>query len=433
MVYHFESSEIWRFNFQNESWDKLNIEVSDDFGCRFCLIGSGESVIIIGGVSTATLNRVLQLRNSTIKRLTPMLSNRADLCAVAVSENIYAIGGYNEESDQALNTVEVYNLNKNKWTSLHQMIYPRVNSAAAVNGLFIYVFGGVGVSAVEKFDIVQEEWSLCELSMPMSISASGITTIAQNQIMIFGGVDESGTLQQGVYLFDLLNESIVMQQQLHKPSSVNKPIYSHNGLLYLFNNKEFTTYFAGRIRERQNSDIKLTPSKIEYVKNEESMRNSLEKGVFLVDRHSAGQFKVSLPVTPNILIVRRIGKDDEIEAVFMRTVSYLLAKSATIFVEADRLKDLNPQVRKFNDSICDKINLVITLGGDGTVIWAISLFKHTSMPPLLAFNMGSLGFMASYSVNNLCEVMDQVFSSTSLNVDLMSRLKCHVKDGVEKT
>mmetsp|Transcript_14228 Transcript_14228/g.14309 ORF Transcript_14228/g.14309 Transcript_14228/m.14309 type:complete len:87 (-) Transcript_14228:140-400(-) len=86
-----------------------------------------------------------------------MLSTRADLCAVCLSGIIYAIGGYNEESDHALSTVEAFNIEKNKWTSLPQLIYPRVNSAAVVNGNSIYVCGGTGISSIERFDINQQE------------------------------------------------------------------------------------------------------------------------------------------------------------------------------------------------------------------------------------------------------------------------------------
>ncbi|CAG9311362.1 unnamed protein product [Blepharisma stoltei] len=432
MAYHFESSEAYLFDFDSETWEKIDIDWNENFGTRFCVVYCGTTVLLIGGIYNGTLNRVLQLENSSIRKLTPMLSNRADLCAVSSSDTIYAIGGYNEESEQALSTVEAFNIEKNKWTSLPQLIYPRVNSAAIINAQFIYVCGGVGVSTIERFDMHNEEWVLCDLILPVSISSLGIFVVASGSVMIFGGKDESGAALQNVWMFDLQNESIVMQQQLRKPFSVNKPTILRFGMIYLFNNKEFTTYNIGRLRERTLSEISLTPSKIEYVRNEDFLRNSLEQGIFHVDRHSVNSFKVSLPNSPKVLIVRRIGKDDEIESVYMRTVRYLLDKNTTVFVEADRSKDLNPQVRRFHEGLCDKINLVITLGGDGTVIWAISLFKHKSMPPLLAFNMGSLGFMTSYNVANLTEVLDQVFTSPSIHVDLMSRLKCHVKDISEK-
>ncbi|KAK1756956.1 ATP-NAD kinase-like domain-containing protein [Echria macrotheca] len=44
-----------------------------------------------------------------------------------------------------------------------------------------------------------------------------------------------------------------------------------------------------------------------------------------------------------------------------------------------------------------KIDLVTTMGGDGTILRAASLFSsHNSVPPILAFSMGTLGFLGEW-------------------------------------
>ncbi|KAF8497927.1 hypothetical protein F5888DRAFT_1696782, partial [Russula emetica] len=43
-----------------------------------------------------------------------------------------------------------------------------------------------------------------------------------------------------------------------------------------------------------------------------------------------------------------------------------------------------------------KIDLVITLGGDGTILLASSLFKVRAVPPVLSFLMGTLGFLLPF-------------------------------------
>ena len=43
-----------------------------------------------------------------------------------------------------------------------------------------------------------------------------------------------------------------------------------------------------------------------------------------------------------------------------------------------------------------KIDLVITLGGDGTILHASSLFKIGAVPPVLSFSMGTLGFLLPF-------------------------------------
>nr|CAB3461617.1 unnamed protein product [Digitaria exilis] len=44
-----------------------------------------------------------------------------------------------------------------------------------------------------------------------------------------------------------------------------------------------------------------------------------------------------------------------------------------------------------------KVDLVVTLGGDGTVLWAASLFKGP-VPPVVPFALGSLGFMTPFRI-----------------------------------
>ena len=43
-----------------------------------------------------------------------------------------------------------------------------------------------------------------------------------------------------------------------------------------------------------------------------------------------------------------------------------------------------------------QVKFVITLGGDGTIIWASKQFNGNYFPPLVSFALGSLGFLANF-------------------------------------
>lgn len=45
----------------------------------------------------------------------------------------------------------------------------------------------------------------------------------------------------------------------------------------------------------------------------------------------------------------------------------------------------------------NKIDLVIAVGGDGTVLNVASLFSASAVPPVLGVSMGSLGFLMPFS------------------------------------
>ena len=47
-----------------------------------------------------------------------------------------------------------------------------------------------------------------------------------------------------------------------------------------------------------------------------------------------------------------------------------------------------------------KSDLCIVIGGDGTIVWANSIFESESRPPFLTFNLGTLGYMAIYFFEN---------------------------------
>ncbi|GAP92980.1 putative NADH kinase POS5 [Rosellinia necatrix] len=67
-----------------------------------------------------------------------------------------------------------------------------------------------------------------------------------------------------------------------------------------------------------------------------------------------------------------------------------------------------------SSSLHDKIDLVATLGGDGTILRAASLFSlRSSVPPILSFSMGSLGFLGEWKFEEHKSAWRQVYMSGS--------------------
>ncbi|OTA98327.1 hypothetical protein M426DRAFT_326066 [Hypoxylon sp. CI-4A] len=61
-----------------------------------------------------------------------------------------------------------------------------------------------------------------------------------------------------------------------------------------------------------------------------------------------------------------------------------------------------------------KIDLVTTLGGDGTILRAASLFSlHASVPPILSFSMGTLGFLGEWKFEEYKRAWREVYMSGS--------------------
>ncbi|KAF8551985.1 ATP-NAD kinase [Imleria badia] len=65
----------------------------------------------------------------------------------------------------------------------------------------------------------------------------------------------------------------------------------------------------------------------------------------------------------------------------------------------------------------EKIDLVVTLGGDGTILHAASLFSLGAVPPVLSFSMGTLGFLLPFHIDDFAKGLEAVFhgKATLLN------------------
>lgn len=58
--------------------------------------------------------------------------------------------------------------------------------------------------------------------------------------------------------------------------------------------------------------------------------------------------------------------------------------------------------------MADKLDLVVTLGGDGTVLWTGALLGTGPVPPLVSFALGSLGFMTPFPLDAMPFVLSSV-------------------------
>ncbi|KAL4539569.1 hypothetical protein Ndes2437B_g02064 [Nannochloris sp. 'desiccata'] len=77
--------------------------------------------------------------------------------------------------------------------------------------------------------------------------------------------------------------------------------------------------------------------------------------------------------------------------------------------------------------VAHRVDLVLTLGGDGTVLWACSLFGNDSVPPIVPLAMGSLGFMTPFPLSRMESVLARVTSvAHGFPLMLRHRLQCRI-------
>ncbi|KZT56181.1 ATP-NAD kinase [Calocera cornea HHB12733] len=111
------------------------------------------------------------------------------------------------------------------------------------------------------------------------------------------------------------------------------------------------------------------------------------------------------------------------------------ARSATTASGTERRRDRDEgQLRYWTSEMCTRsphlFDFVITLGGDGTVLFTSWLFQRI-VPPVLPFALGSLGFLTNFDFAEHEQVMDNVVDS-GIRVNLRMRFTCTVYRSVHR-
>ncbi|KAI9004648.1 ATP-NAD kinase-like domain-containing protein [Gaertneriomyces semiglobifer] len=69
------------------------------------------------------------------------------------------------------------------------------------------------------------------------------------------------------------------------------------------------------------------------------------------------------------------------------------------------------------------MDLVITLGGDGTVLYTSAMFQQR-VPPVLSFSLGSLGFMTDYQFESFSKALTGILTGNPHHITIRQRLCC---------
>ncbi|MCK6595025.1 MAG: NAD(+)/NADH kinase [Bacteriovoracaceae bacterium] len=129
----------------------------------------------------------------------------------------------------------------------------------------------------------------------------------------------------------------------------------------------------------------------------------------------------------NIAIVLKPKAVSEFQIILPNLVNWLLRRKKTVLFldhEIDRLTDILKNNNKdvlfiTQDELHTETDLIITLGGDGTLIGVCRNIKKTS-PPIFGVNMGTLGFITEFSKSEFFDELEATmkgnFETTSLNL-----------------
>lgn len=192
---------------------------------------------------------------------------------------------------------------------------------------------------------------------------------------------------------------------------------------------ENSRYTVDRIRQQRNQNIYSNCSELRFGPKGTLLDNT--KLLTIPDQ--TGQ-KLKWIECPQTVLVLKKSFGDNMSQPFVDVLMWLICeKKMKVFVESkvvvhdERYESIKNQLQIFNqdkDDLTDRIDFVICLGGDGTLMYAASLFQKC-VPPVMSFHFGSLGFLAPFQFQDFKEDITQVLEGNS-NLLLRSRLECTV-------
>ena len=110
-----------------------------------------------------------------------------------------------------------------------------------------------------------------------------------------------------------------------------------------------------------------------------------------------------------------------------RRFAALLAEAGvSALVPAEQAGRLGPGVPVAAEDGVEPVELVVVLGGDGTILWGAELARQSRVP-LLGLNMGHVGFLAEAEQNELSEVAQAVVER-SYRVERRLAIEVSVQD-----
>lgn len=104
------------------------------------------------------------------------------------------------------------------------------------------------------------------------------------------------------------------------------------------------------------------------------------------------------------------------ESTLRTLLDYLLEKGAHVFIEnqfyrlIEKHFDLKNKYKAFEpfQSLDNSFDLLISIGGDGTILRAITYVSNLSIP-IIGINTGRLGFLATIQTNQIESALDSIF------------------------
>lgn len=173
--------DVQKYDRRNEVWEL--VAPLSSCRCAPCAVANENNVFAIGGLQEngdfLPTAEIYDLDRNAWSETAPMSTPRAFACGVAMETKIFIIGGSTDVlGENALNTCEMYETHTGVWTQIASMHVPRFAAGIAkVLDLKVHMSVGESFNSVESYSMETSEWTM-ESNMPRAATHMQCSSIS---------------------------------------------------------------------------------------------------------------------------------------------------------------------------------------------------------------------------------------------------------------
>lgn len=237
MIYMVDNDgKVKEYNPETDIWT-TNGEIPSLEGTNglFRLVSMNNKIYVVG----ANYTDIGEYDPSTkqYKVITKLPTSRIVGGALAVNNNIYIVGGQNTNDASTLYTLEMYDINADKWATKKEPI----SAASDVNMTYlngkIYIIGARGIFL--EYDISNDTWSENKVSSRI-FNVLGMEAV-NNKIYIIGQYEEKGKKFYAVQEYDPATNMLTTRASMN-PKSITMGTTVLNGEIYTIDGSKVEVY-----------------------------------------------------------------------------------------------------------------------------------------------------------------------------------------------
>ncbi|KAK3337448.1 ATP-NAD kinase-like domain-containing protein [Cercophora scortea] len=295
----------------------------------------------------------------------------------------------------------------------------------------------LSVESVPRQTIIKALASVARNNKPEALSLTGM--LSAHTLAPHGGESQPSTTSSQK-LYDALNGISQAQHSRTMNMTPTAPFPSLQSPCFYHNRFDDAVDFD-RVLEEIKSDEWMSHSRL--VQTATGVREVSKQLQRRPIRRAVKNVMIVTKARDNQLVVLT----RELALWLLRTPRYGSDLGVNVYVDAKLraskrfnaagITDENPRfqdmLKYWSPDLCwsqpEKFDLVLTLGGDGTVLFTSWLFQRV-VPPVLSFSLGSLGFLTNFDFENYKSHLNRIMGDEGMRVNLRMRFTCTVyRDG----